>query len=92
MVLRLWQIDRFAPLGDEANKAFAPCHMRLVHRFRIQTLGCEQFHRSVTPADIDRAHLGDHDGRDLNHDLGELGLAAFRKSHDLTEATQQNAW
>ena len=88
VVLRLRLIDRHSELGAAPDQTFAPLHECVVHRRRIEPLGCEQLEAAVLAPQIDGAHLGHHQAGDLAHDLVEPALAVAGLGHDLAQAPQ----
>jgi len=82
---RVRLVDRHAELGAPANEALALLEHRGVDRGRVEALAREQLERAVLAAQIDRAHVGDHDAGDLAHDLVETLLPVGRFAHDVAQ-------
>jgi hypothetical protein len=62
--------------------------MRVVHGLRPQAFGGEQLERAVAPAQVDRAHLGDHVRGDQHRHLVEAHLRALALRHHLAQAAE----
>ncbi len=74
VLLGVGEVDRLAPVGDEADEALALLHAQGMDRFLAQTLGGEQLKAVVGKPDIDRTHLGNHVRGDHFDNIIQLGL------------------
>ncbi len=63
--------------------------MGQVNGFAIEAFGGVKFEPPIGAQHIDRAHFGDHIGRDMDDDLIEANLRADRLGHDLAQTAQQ---
>ena len=74
VLLSVGEVDRLAPIGDEADKALALLHAQGMDRLFAQAFRCEQLKAVVGKPDIDRTHLGNHVRGDDFDNIIQLGL------------------
>ena len=82
---RVLERERFGFRRDQPHEPFAQLEGRHVHRLALETVGCEQFERTIIAQDIERAHIGPHVGGDEIDDLVEPFLAGQRLGHGLAQ-------
>ena len=88
---RVGQVQRPALAHDLADQPFARRHLGDVDGVRVEALGGEQLHLAGGAAQIDRAHLGHHGGRDGADHGAQLGLGRSAAGHGLANLPEQTA-